>query len=135
MRDAEELHDALESLIALPHLSPSANLSDLGEDLAYLHHSLRESLAKWQRYLDELVSKQRLGRAELGSRSYWVTAEKVLRRFGRSDTVCGTRNCVARQTSRGHRPTKTGAGASGCSLGHDTGDRSSGSVGSSSRNR
>ncbi len=77
VRDAEDLHDALESLIALPHLSPSANLSDLGEDLAYLHHSLRESLAKWQRYLDELVSKQRLGRAELGSRSYWVTAEKV----------------------------------------------------------
>jgi hypothetical protein len=34
-----------------------------------------------------------------------------------------------------HRPTKTGPGASGCSLGHDTGDRSSGSVGSSSRNR
>ena len=42
--------------------------------------------------------------------------------FDRSDTVCGTRNCVARRTSGGDRSTKTGAVASGCSLGHDTGD-------------
>ena len=55
--------------------------------------------------------------------------------FGRSDTVRGTRNCVARRTPGGHRPTKTGPGASGGSLGHDTRDRSSGSVGASSRNR
>ena len=55
--------------------------------------------------------------------------------FTGSNTVCGTRNCIARRTPGGHRPTKTGPGASGGSLGHDTGDRSSGSVGSSSRNR
>ena len=55
--------------------------------------------------------------------------------FGRSDTVCGTRNCVARRTSGGDRSTVTRAVASGCSLGHNTGDRSSGSVGTSSRNR
>ena len=53
----------------------------------------------------------------------------------RLSTVCGTRNCIARRTPGGHRPTKTELGASGCSLGHDTGDRSSGSVGTSSRNR
>jgi transposase len=42
---------------------------------------------------------------------------------------------LLRRTSGGDRSTKTGAVASGCSLGHDTGDRSGGSVGSSSRNR
>jgi transposase len=52
-----------------------------------------------------------------------------------SNTVCRTRNCVARRKPGGPRRTKTGPGASGCSLGHDTGDRSSGSLGSSSRNR
>jgi transposase len=35
----------------------------------------------------------------------------------------------------GPRPTKTGPSASGCSLGHDTGNRSSGSVGPSRRGR
>ncbi len=55
--------------------------------------------------------------------------------FTGSNTVCGTRNCIARRTPRGHRATKTGPGGSGCSLGHETGDGSSGCVGSSSRNR
>jgi hypothetical protein len=42
------------------------------------------------------------------------------------NTVCGTRNCIARRTPGGHRPTKAGAVASGGSLEHDTGGRSSG---------
>jgi hypothetical protein len=55
--------------------------------------------------------------------------------FTGSDAVCRTRNCIARRTSGGHRPAKTGTVASGGSLGHDTGGRSSGSVGPSSRDR
>jgi hypothetical protein len=47
--------------------------------------------------------------------------------FTGSNAVCGTRNRIARKTPRGHRPTKTGAVASGCSLGHHTGGRSNGS--------
>ncbi|MGA8618683.1 MAG: IS110 family transposase, partial [Candidatus Sulfotelmatobacter sp.] len=37
--------------------------------------------------------------------------------FTGSNPVCGTRNCIARRTPGGHRPTKTGPGASGGSLG------------------
>jgi ATP-dependent Lhr-like helicase len=85
VRDREELHDALESLIAMPDLSSrgiegaaSENLADEpSSDLVYLQHSVRESLAAWHKYFDELLVQQRIGRAEVLGRSYWVTAEKV----------------------------------------------------------
>lgn len=83
VRDAEELHDALESLIAMPDLSippdeSHANLRDEpSEDLTWLQNSVRESLAAWQKYLDELVAGQRIGRAETAGRPFWVTAEKA----------------------------------------------------------
>ena len=86
VRDAEELHDALESLVAMPDLSfagsrGSSVLRTLTDehsaDFAYLQNSVRESLAAWQKYFDELAAQQRIGRAEVAGRSYWVTAEKA----------------------------------------------------------
>ena len=85
VRDAEELHDALESLVALPDLSlaeveglVSSNLvEEHSADFAYLQNSVRESLLAWQKHFEDLQAQQRVGRAEVAGRSYWVTAEKA----------------------------------------------------------
>jgi ATP-dependent Lhr-like helicase len=85
VRDAEELHDALESLVAMPDISlsgaegllPANPADEHSADFAYLQNSVRESLAAWQKYLDELLAQRRIGRAEASGRGYWMTAEKA----------------------------------------------------------
>ncbi len=85
VRNAEELHDALESLIALPDgrsLSNAQVSSAVGDhqppaDLVYLQSAIRQSLPAWQPNLDELLAQRRIARAEAGGRTYWVTAEKA----------------------------------------------------------
>jgi ATP-dependent Lhr-like helicase len=85
VRNAEELHDVLESLVALPDAGavgaygpwPANDADEDSPDFAYLGNSIRESLAAWREYLDELVAQQRIGLAEVSGRSYWVTAEKA----------------------------------------------------------
>ena len=85
VRDAEELHDALETFIAMPDLRiPEANRNepsnsgiDASGDSAYLHNVVRQSLTAWQPYFRQLLEQRRLGRAEHLGRTYWVTAEKV----------------------------------------------------------
>jgi ATP-dependent Lhr-like helicase len=71
VRDVEELHDALLTLIALPAGArtdaPIAN--PLGE-------KLQHSLLKWSPSFDQLVEDRRASRAEVGSETYWVAAER-----------------------------------------------------------
>jgi ATP-dependent helicase Lhr and Lhr-like helicase len=67
VRNADELHDALNTLVAFPdssesRIGPSAEGSD--------------SLSPWRGYFDELVSAKRAGRAVAGSRAYWVSTER-----------------------------------------------------------
>ncbi len=71
VRDAEELHDALLTLIALPagaktH-APAANP---------LSEKLRQSLPKWSAIFDQLVEDRRASRAAVGSETYWIAAER-----------------------------------------------------------
>ena len=76
VRDAEELHDALESLVAIPDLSlPGAegvisgnSANDHSADFAYLQNAVRESLLAWQKYFDELLAQRRIGRADVAGR-------------------------------------------------------------------
>jgi ATP-dependent Lhr-like helicase len=75
VRDAEELHDALQSLIALPDAAPPGPASS--PDFVYLQNSIRVSLGAWNKYLEELDSQGRIGRAHADGRAYWVTAEKA----------------------------------------------------------
>ena len=85
VRDAEELHDALETFIAMPDLSVSESdkiaQSHFGAepagDSAYLQNVVRDSLTVWQPYFAQLLEQRRVGRAEYLGRTYWVTAEKV----------------------------------------------------------
>ena len=74
VRDAEELHDALLTLIALPaHLDSGALQSNR------LRDKLAESLNAWNPFFEQLVADRRASLAHVGKETYWVAAERVLR--------------------------------------------------------
>ena len=83
VRDAEELHDALETLVALPELE--AQQQDNSEidgmstspEVHALEGAVAESIAQWREYFEALVSQGRAGRARISGRKYWVTAEQT----------------------------------------------------------
>jgi ATP-dependent helicase Lhr and Lhr-like helicase len=72
VRDAEELHDALLSLIALPVPANAAEQSTNP-----LQTKLQESVPQWTAYFEELVAEHRAGRAQSDGATYWVTAERA----------------------------------------------------------
>jgi ATP-dependent helicase Lhr and Lhr-like helicase len=75
VRDADELHDVLQTLITVPAEVPSREPASL--DFAALSITLQESLPKWQNYLDELSAQRRVTLAVVEDRSYWVPAERA----------------------------------------------------------
>jgi ATP-dependent Lhr-like helicase len=68
VRDAEELHDAMLTLTALP-LDPGA-----GGDLTSKIHA---SLPAWQCYFESLARDRRAGLASVNGASYWVASERA----------------------------------------------------------
>jgi len=72
VRDAEELHDALLTLIALP---ANANTNDRASNR--LRAKLQESLTAWAPNFEQLVADHRAGLAHVGSETYWVAAERL----------------------------------------------------------
>ena len=73
VRDADELHDALLTFVALPE--PAATSE--GAALSRLRMRLAESLPQWQSYFDELARQNRVTRAESNGRTYCVCAERA----------------------------------------------------------
>src|SRR5438876_1643620 len=72
VRDAEELHDALLTLTALPaRAKAGAHVNNL------LHSKLQESLAAWSAFFEQLRGERRAGRAQVNSQSYWVATERI----------------------------------------------------------
>ncbi len=69
VRNADELSDALQTLIALP-LPAEA-------DRTAFDARIRESLAAWRPYLDELVADRRVTLAYYGTRTCWTPAERA----------------------------------------------------------
>jgi ATP-dependent Lhr-like helicase len=71
VRDADELHDALLTMIAIPLEVP--------DGLERLHAAvhLRDSLPAWQPLFETLARDRRAGRALVDGRAYWVAAERV----------------------------------------------------------
>ncbi len=63
VRDADELHDALQTLIALPE--------DLADD------DWRRAALRWAPFLPELLESWRVVRAAVGGRSYYVASERA----------------------------------------------------------
>ncbi len=72
VRDAEELHDALLTLIALP-------ASDLGDSqrLDPLSVRLQQSLTAWGDLFEQLMQQHRVISARQNEKVYWVAAERV----------------------------------------------------------
>ncbi|HEY6944628.1 MAG TPA: helicase-related protein, partial [Candidatus Acidoferrum sp.] len=72
VRDAEELHDALLTFVALPATTNTEPLQN-----NHLLAKLQESLSAWNSFLQQLGADHRVGRAIAGGASYWVAAERV----------------------------------------------------------
>ncbi|MGA8408266.1 MAG: hypothetical protein WB680_13895, partial [Candidatus Acidiferrales bacterium] len=66
VRDADELHDVLLELVAIPE-SADANGAEF----------IPQSITAWSDYFAELVAAGRAARARFDNRTYWVTAEKA----------------------------------------------------------
>jgi ATP-dependent Lhr-like helicase len=71
VRDAEELHDALLTLIALP----VANEIGLGS--GRFGSRLTDSLSAWTPFFEELAGNRRAGPVRVGNKTYWVASERV----------------------------------------------------------
>jgi ATP-dependent Lhr-like helicase len=72
VRSAEELHDALTTLVAFPESLPPTNaIRKTIEDM------WRESLERWTPLFEKLVAERRVSRASDGNRTWWVAAERA----------------------------------------------------------
>jgi ATP-dependent helicase Lhr and Lhr-like helicase len=69
VRSADELHDSLLTLVALPETAP--------ELASWLSARLRESWLAWRKFYSELELTRRATRATVEARGYWVAAERV----------------------------------------------------------
>ncbi len=72
VRDAEELHDALLSLVAIPVLGNGAE-----QTANALQAKLAESVPLWTSHFEQLVGQQRAGLARFNDATYWVAAERA----------------------------------------------------------
>src|ERR1700736_1951497 len=72
-RGAESVHDALQTLIALPEISAAGEAAGVGS----LELTVQASISTWRRFFDEIVRQSRAGRALVRDRAYWVTAERA----------------------------------------------------------
>jgi ATP-dependent Lhr-like helicase len=72
VRDAEELHDTLLTLIAIPAGSMTVAEGSHGMVL-----KLQESLPVWDDFFSQLAQQHRATRARAGSEIYWVAAERM----------------------------------------------------------
>lgn len=68
VRDADELHDVLQTLIALPESTNSDSV---------LGQMLGTSIADWTNYFAQLAASRRTVPAFADDRKYWVATEKV----------------------------------------------------------
>jgi ATP-dependent Lhr-like helicase len=73
VRDADELHDVLHTLVALPEEVKVPTLA--ANDAASMGHP-HPSLG-WDLYFERLVSEGRAGVASVDGRRYWVAAERA----------------------------------------------------------
>ena len=72
VRDAEELHDALQTLIALPEASTTQDSAPAN----WLDKTVQQSGTDWKSFMEDLVRQGRATRATTATASYWVTAER-----------------------------------------------------------
>ncbi|MGB7434925.1 MAG: DEAD/DEAH box helicase, partial [Candidatus Acidiferrum sp.] len=72
VRDADELHDVLQTLMALPKMDSALELR-----WGAVGNLVRESLASWRAHFDSLKEQGRATLATVAGRTYWVAAERA----------------------------------------------------------
>src|SRR6266513_2132397 len=72
VRDAEELHDALLTLVALPEPTDSGRSEN-----GHLRRKLQESFPAWAEFHMQLAFARRATLAQVGDSKYWVSAERA----------------------------------------------------------
>src|SRR5215472_1967712 len=72
VRDADELHDVLHTLVAVRIHAESTTPAN-----NHLHTKLQASLEAWTPFLEQLAVAHRAGLAKVGGETYWVAAERV----------------------------------------------------------
>ena len=86
VRDADELHDVLHTLIALPVFDAIGGGATGVRDQAALSDSIKEgsrmdtverSSTAWQPLFDRLEVQKRVSRAQANGRTYWMAAERT----------------------------------------------------------
>jgi ATP-dependent Lhr-like helicase len=73
VRDADELQDALQTLIALPEISATSG----GQQGIQLGTVVQESVTSWQKLFEDLAAQGRAALATVANRRYWVAAERA----------------------------------------------------------
>jgi ATP-dependent Lhr-like helicase len=80
VRDADELHDVLQTLIAFP-LRQNSNANSLEINAVTVAPELQQraanSVEQWSEYFAQLSQARRAARAIVGEQAYWVAAEKA----------------------------------------------------------
>ena len=84
VRDADELHDVLHTLVALPEELTVGRRSEAGEEIPTLISPTSGEIrmghpgpgSDWSGYFERLVSEGRAGVARFEGRQYWVAAER-----------------------------------------------------------
>jgi ATP-dependent Lhr-like helicase len=71
IRDAEELHDALLTLVGLPEIEGDAASTNS------LDATARESTQAWTEFFDQLTASNRATKASVDGTSFWVVAERA----------------------------------------------------------
>ena len=72
VRSAEELHDALTTLVAFPESLPATGTLREGSEELW-----RESVERWTPLFEKMVAQRRGSRASAGARPWWVGARRA----------------------------------------------------------
>jgi ATP-dependent helicase Lhr and Lhr-like helicase len=81
LRDADELHDVLHTLVALPEGSTAELVEEIPTLISPKNGEIRMGqpgfISDWRGHFERLVNEGRAGIAAVGARRYWVAAERA----------------------------------------------------------
>jgi ATP-dependent helicase Lhr and Lhr-like helicase len=80
VRDSDELHDVLHTLVALPVEDPNrrASLDRTGEGARpHIANTIERSTMEWHQFLERLNVQNRVVAAQANGSSYWIAAERA----------------------------------------------------------
>ncbi len=77
VRDADELHDVLHTMVAVPQEHSGPDTQESASGGFNLPKELSRNTDQWDSYFDQLAAQGRAGVASVDGRRYWVAAERA----------------------------------------------------------